>query len=109
MPKWSALRNSAALFAALGDETRLGLVRSLSSHGPQSIARMTAASTVTRQAVTKHLRVLSQAGLVRGVRRGRERIWTVDAARLREAGTYLGEISRQWDSALDRLKTYVEK
>jgi DNA-binding transcriptional ArsR family regulator len=105
----ASLARAGSLFSALGDETRLALVARLSSEGPQSIARLTEASSVTRQAVTKHLDVLAGAGVVRDVRRGRERIWQIDTERLDEARDYLEKISRRWDSALGRLKQFVEE
>jgi DNA-binding transcriptional ArsR family regulator len=101
-------RDAAPLFAALGDETRLGLLVRLSSGGPGSIARLSAKSPVSRQAITKHLEVLCEAGLVRSSRRGRERIWELEPKRLADAREYLDRISRQWDDALDRLKAFVE-
>jgi DNA-binding transcriptional ArsR family regulator len=103
------LTRAAPLFAALGDETRLALVNRLCASGPLSITRLAAGATVTRQAITKHLRVLAGAGLVHDVRRGRERIWALDTDRLGEARHSLDQISRQWDDALDRLKTFVEE
>ncbi len=102
-------RTSAPVFAALGDATRLGLVARLSTGGPRSITALTAGSAVTRQAITKHLNVLAGAGLVRHRRRGRERIWEFDTTKLDEARRCLDEISRQWDSALERLRKYVEE
>ena len=102
------VRDAAPLFAALGDETRLRLLVRLTSGGPGSIARLTAKVPVSRQAVTKHLRVLSSAGLVRSTRRGREQIWELEPQRLADAHTYLDQISRQWDDALSRLKRFVE-
>ncbi|MEQ1508641.1 MAG: metalloregulator ArsR/SmtB family transcription factor, partial [Myxococcota bacterium] len=74
--------SAAPLFAALGDDTRLRLLADLGAGGPQSITRLTAGTTVSRQAVTKHLHVLADAGLVRGVRRGREQLWAVERRRL---------------------------
>ena len=74
-----------------------------------SIARLTAGSDVTRQAITKHLHVLADAGLVRSMRRGRERFWELELARLAEARRYLDLISKQWDAALERLKISVER
>ena len=97
------------MFAALGDETRLAIVARLCSGGPRSIAGLTEGTSVTRQAITKHLHVLAGAGLVRGVRRGRERIWELEAPRLEEARQYLAEISKGWDGALERLKRLVEQ
>jgi DNA-binding transcriptional ArsR family regulator len=102
------VRNAAPLFAALGDETRLHLLVRLSSQGPGSITQLSEKSKVTRQAITKHLEVLSDAGLVKSSRRGRERVWALEPARLSEAHEYLDRISRQWDDALDRLKAFVE-
>jgi len=103
------LVQAAPVFAALGDETRLALVARLCAGGPQSIARLTGGSAVTRQAITKHLGVLAGAGLVHGVRRGRERIWDLDTRRLQAARRCLDEISLHWDEALARLKTLVEE
>jgi DNA-binding transcriptional ArsR family regulator len=100
--------HAAPVFAALGDETRLALVARLSSGGPQSISKLTSGSRVTRQAITKHLAILADAGLVRDARRGRERIWDLDTERLEEARRYLDVISRRWDEALGRLKDFVE-
>jgi DNA-binding transcriptional ArsR family regulator len=103
------VRDAAPLFAALGDETRLRLIVRLSSGGPGSITQLSAKSNVTRQAITKHLRVLSDAGLVRNTRRGREQIWDLEPKRLADAHEYLDRISQQWDDALDRLKRFVEE
>ena len=103
------VRDAAPLFAALGDETRLRLLVRLSSSGPESIARLSAKSPVSRQAIKKHLDVLSRAGLVRGNRRGREHIWQLEPKRLADAHLYLDGISRQWDDALNRLRRFVER
>jgi DNA-binding transcriptional ArsR family regulator len=104
-----AITGAAPIFAALGDQTRLALVARLGAGGPLSIAQLTAGSAVTRQAITKHLNVLAGAGLVRGSRRGRERIWEFDVERLDEARRCIDEISHQWNRALQRLKTIVEQ
>lgn len=104
----SQVRDAAPLFAALGDETRLRLLVRLSTDGPGSIARLSEKAQVSRQAITKHLVVLSEAGLVTGSRRGRERIWKLEAKRLGDAHDYLDRIARQWDDALARLKSFVE-
>jgi DNA-binding transcriptional ArsR family regulator len=92
----------------LGDEVRLRLVVRLCREGPLSISRLTAGSRVTRQAVTKHLRVMEQAGLTRSTRHGRERLWQLEPARLELARRYLDQIASQWDDALTRLRHFVE-
>ena len=104
-----ALKAAAPVFAALGDETRLRLVSRLCAGGPASIARLTAGSSVTRQAIAKHLQVLAGAGLVRSSRRGRERVWELRPRRLLQARASLEVLSRQWDETLGRLKAFVER
>jgi DNA-binding transcriptional ArsR family regulator len=96
------------VFAALGDRTRLKLVDALAGGSRLSIARLTEGTRLTRQAVTKHLRVLQHAGLVRSVRRGRENRFQLKARPLDEAAHALADLSRQWDIALARLKAMVE-
>jgi DNA-binding transcriptional ArsR family regulator len=99
---------AAPVFAALGDDTRLRLVARLCSSGPLSIARLTDGAKVTRQAITKHLHTLADAGLVRSSRDGREQIWEIRPKRLVEAGQFLSLISDQWDEAIERLREFVE-
>jgi DNA-binding transcriptional ArsR family regulator len=100
---------TAPIFAALGDETRLRLVARLCADGPMSIARLTTGGSVSRQAVTKHLRVLAHAGLARSSRLGRERVWELAPEPLDTARHCLDGISAQWDAALFRLKKFVER
>lgn len=103
------LAGSASIFAALGDETRLRLVSRLCDAGPLSIAKLADGFPITRQAVTKHLRVMEEAGLVRSAARGRESIWQLEQKHLADAQRYLQTISRQWDQVLGRLKRFVEQ
>ena len=102
------LKDSAPLFAALGDHTRLRLISRLCDGGPASIVRLTAGAGITRQAITKHLRVMEDAGLVRSARRGRETVWQLEQQRLEDARHYLDLIAAQWDGALARLSEFVE-
>lgn len=106
--KLASLKTRATVFAALGDETRLNVVGKLLSGEPQSIARLTEGTQLTRQAVTKHLRVLEHAGVVRSVRAGREALFELKPAPIEDARAYLERISRQWDDALARLKAFAE-
>jgi DNA-binding transcriptional ArsR family regulator len=103
------LNAAAPVFAALGDATRLRLVARLCTGGPASIAALTANVDVTRQAVTKHLHVLQDAGLVRGLRQGREQMWEIEPAKLDEARQCLDIISAHWDAAIERLRAAVEQ
>ena len=97
------------MFAALGDVTRLGVVARLCTEGPLSIARLSDGAGVTRQAITKHLRTLAAAGLVRDRHEGRQHIFELDPRRLTIARRELDRISRQWDLALGRLRAFVEE
>lgn len=105
----AALRARAAVFAALGDATRLGLLARLTAGEPQSIARLTAGTKLTRQAVTKHLRVLEEVGIVSSVKTGRESRFAFDPKPIVSAQAYLEHVSQQWDGALARLKALVEE
>lgn len=102
------LSEAVPVFAALGDATRLGLLGRLSADGPLSITRLSEGTGVTRQAITRHLYALGDAGLVRRARRGREQVWSLDAKRLEKVKQCLDIIAAQWDAAADRLKAFVE-
>ncbi len=99
----------APLFAALGDTTRLALVAKLCDGGPRSISQLAEGSTLTRQSITKHLRILERAGIVHSVRTGRENRFEFDPAPIAEMKGYLDLVSEQWDRALSRLKSFVEE
>jgi DNA-binding transcriptional ArsR family regulator len=105
----AALKVRASVFAALGAEARLALVEKLSTGEPQSISRLAEGSTLTRQAITKHLRVLENAGVVQSVRVGRESRFEFRQEPLKELQSYLERVSEQWDEALARLKAFVER
>jgi DNA-binding transcriptional ArsR family regulator len=102
------LAEAALLFAALGDETRLALLRQLSEVGPASISELAHNFRVSRQAITKHLQFLEAASIIGGKRAGREHVWTLNPARLAEAQRSLHLIARGWDDALGRLKAHLE-
>jgi DNA-binding transcriptional ArsR family regulator len=102
------LKGRASVFAALGDETRLSLIGKLSNGPPQSISRLAENSTLTRQAITKHLRVLEGVGVVQSARVGRESLFEFRPEPLKELRSYLDRVSDQWDHTLARLKSFVD-
>jgi len=108
-PRADRLRPQALVFAALGDETRLLLIAKLSEGRVYSIAQLTQGTEVTRQAVTKHLRVLEDAGIVHSVHKGRENLFEFDPRPMDELRAYLDRVSADWDQALQRLKAFVER
>ncbi len=101
-------RDHAPVFAALGDETRLTLVAVLCGGQARSISQLTERSRLTRQAITKHLRVLESAGVVHSVRSGRQSLFRFDPEPIEGIKEYLDLVSEQWDQALARLKSFVE-
>jgi DNA-binding transcriptional ArsR family regulator len=103
------INNAALIFAALGDQTRLRLVERLCAAGPMSISHLAKGSSVTRQAVTKHLQVLASVGLASNSPLGRESVWEFEPQPLDAARQCLDGISAQWDQALSRLKKFVEE
>jgi DNA-binding transcriptional ArsR family regulator len=107
-PAAATRKSRAMVFAALGDETRLSVLARLGNGAPQSISRLTHGTRLSRQAVTKHLRVLERAGVVRSVRAGRESLFALQPKSIDGIRQYLDEVSRQWDDALLRLKALVE-
>jgi DNA-binding transcriptional ArsR family regulator len=101
-------KSPAPVFAALGDTTRLKLVRRLVDGQPRSIAQLADGLDLTRQGVTKHLRVLQRAGIVRVKSVGRESQFTYVREPVDRARSYLETVSAQWDDALARLRAFVE-
>jgi len=108
-PAKRTFTSAAILFAALGDATRLTLIRQLSDGGPASISVLAERQDMTRQGVTKHLQVLAAAGIIDGTRQGREQVWTLNPKRLAEGRRHLDVIAAGWDEALARFKLLVEE
>jgi DNA-binding transcriptional ArsR family regulator len=98
----------ASIFAALGDPTRLAMLAKLADGAPQSISRLAEGTRLTRQAVTKHLHVLEDAGVVRSSRIGRENLFALEPRTLSDVRAYLDTVARQWGDALARLKAFAE-
>jgi DNA-binding transcriptional ArsR family regulator len=108
-PSNPSVEAPSALFAALGDPTRLRLVVRMSQGEPLSIRELASGAQITRQAITKHLHVLAGAGVATASRLGREQRWSLDQQQLEQARLFLDRIAQQWDSALARLKRAVEE
>lgn len=105
---WRRSRLPLIFTAWSHSQTRLTLLGRLSTEGPLSITHLSEGTGVTRQAITRHLRTLGRAGLVRDMRRGRERVFVLDLKRLEKAKQYLDHVGAEWDAAAARLKAFVE-
>jgi DNA-binding transcriptional ArsR family regulator len=101
-------RAVADVFFALGDGTRLSMMRKLGAGGALSATALSDGAKVTRQAIVKHLQVLRGAGLVTHEKRGREVLYSLEPRRLGEARAFLDGISASWDRAIERLRRMVE-
>src|SRR5687767_13809335 len=101
-------RAVADVFFALGDGTRLSVVRKLSAEGAMSATALSDGAKVTRQAIVKHLQVLEGAGLVTHEKRGREVLYALEPQRLEQAKTFLDAVSATWDRRIERLRLLVE-
>jgi DNA-binding transcriptional ArsR family regulator len=99
---------AAPVFAALGDPMRLAIVAQLCAGGPLPTIQLKARTEISRQAITKHLRILEEAGLVKSDRVGRDRAWRIEPHQLARTRDYLERISAQWDARIERLRAFVE-
>jgi len=97
-----------SVFDALGDPKRLQIVIGLCDTGPKSTLQVAQSISLSRQATTKHLELLSVAGVVNSTKHGRQRVWTVQPQPLNAAGDYLTTLSARWDRAIERLRIFVE-
>lgn len=100
--------DAAIIFAALGDNTRLSLLTRLQDGQPHAIVELTDGTGLTRQAISKHLHILENAGLVVSEKTGRESRYLFDEQGVQKARAYLDMASAQWDTAITRLKDFVE-
>ena len=96
------------VFAALSDPTRRRIVEMLVEHGAHRVADISDSFNMSRQAVTKHLDILSQAGVVVSQRRGRERFSDLADNAFDDIHDWLSRYDRFWERKLDELKQLVE-
>jgi DNA-binding transcriptional ArsR family regulator len=102
-------RAVASVFFALGDDTRLSVVRKLGAEGGLTATTLSDGAKVTRQAIVKHLQVLEGAGLVTRATRGREVLYLIEGGAFLDARAFLDGISAGWDRAIQRLRLLVEE
>ncbi|MEW7006969.1 ArsR/SmtB family transcription factor [Lentilitoribacter sp. EG35] len=98
----------ANTFSALGDNRRLAIVERLKETDTMSITSLCEGVDVSRQAISKHLKVLADAKIVSTEKAGRETLYKLEPARLEEANDYLVHVGAKWELALQRLKSHLE-
>lgn len=97
-----------AVFSALADPTRRGLVKRLVVDGPHTATDLARGLPMTRQAVVHHLQALAEAGLVDAARAGREVRYRATPEPLAEAVAWMLDTGVRWDRRLERLRSQVE-
>ena len=95
-------------FAALADPARRALILTL-ARGPQTAGALAEPFAISRPAISRHLRVLREAGLVTAHTQGRERLYRLTPERFQEMNQWLAELEGLWDEALLSLKQFVEE
>ena len=95
------------VFTAIADGTRRDILERLRAEGPLSVTDLSDPLRMTRQAVTKHLDLLEETGLVRSERRGRRRLHRLNAAPLEELDAWLAPYAAAWDRRLSRLRRHL--
>jgi DNA-binding transcriptional ArsR family regulator len=99
--------SSDSVFAAIADETRRAIVQRV-ARGALTAGELARGFRISRPAVSKHVRVLVRAGLLREQRQGRNRVYELDAAPLRAVDAWLAQYRDFWRGNLRNLKSYVE-
>ncbi len=97
-----------ATFWALSDPLRVDILDRVAGGRSVTVSDLAAELPISRQAVTRHLRTLEEAALLKGERSGRERRYQLDTAAMTEATEWLALRTRSWDAALERLAAFVE-
>jgi DNA-binding transcriptional ArsR family regulator len=97
-----------SVFVAISDPTRRAILDRL-THGPTRVTDVAAPFDMSLNAVSKHVKVLERAGLVRRARQGREHVLTLEAAPLREVARYCSQFERYWNERLDRLENFFRQ
>lgn len=105
----SGERRVDEVFSALSDPTRRAVIRSLSEEGPSTVSELAARLPVTRQAVTKHLEALEEAGLVASDVRGRGARFRLTPRPMTDAMRWMADVGGEWDDRLEALRTHLAR
>jgi DNA-binding transcriptional ArsR family regulator len=98
------------VFAAIADPTRRTVIRLLSEDGPGSATELAGRLPVSRQAVSKHLAALAEAGLVEVAEvEGREKRFRLTPAPLADAASWMASVGWEWDERLEALREHLRR
>jgi DNA-binding transcriptional ArsR family regulator len=97
------------VFYAIADATRRALLLRLATEGEKNVSELLEQFPISQPAVSKHLRILREAQLVRSRKEGRERLYKIQASKLREVYDWVAHFEKYWDEKLDALGEYLDK
>jgi DNA-binding transcriptional ArsR family regulator len=101
--------STADVYSAIADPTRRALLLRLADEGEKNVTELVEPLSISQPAVSKHLRILHEARLVRSRKQGRVRIYAIEAGKLREVYDWVAHFEKYWDERLDALGTYLDK
>jgi DNA-binding transcriptional ArsR family regulator len=104
-----SLTGTADVYFAIADPTRRALLTRLANEGEKNVSELIEPLSISQPAVSKHLRILREARLVRSCKQGRVRIYAIEAGKLREVYDWVSHFEKYWDERLDALGTYLDK
>ncbi len=99
----------ADVYAAIADPTRRALLLRLAEEGEKNVTDLLEPFSISQPAVSKHLRILREAGLVRSRKEGRQRLYEIEASRLRQVDDWISHFEQYWHEKLDALGDYLNK
>jgi DNA-binding transcriptional ArsR family regulator len=97
------------VYAAIADPTRRALLLRLAEEGEKNVSELVEPFSISQPAVSKHLRILREAGLVRSRTAGRLRLYAIEARKLQQVYDWVAQFEKYWDERLDRLGDYLDK
>lgn len=97
------------VFSVIGDETRRSLLMRLAEEGEKTVSELLVPFAMSQPALSKHLRLLREAGLVSVRQEGRRRFYKAEGQALREVYDWVGHFENYWDEKLDALGRYLDK
>lgn len=100
---------SSDVYAAIADPTRRAMLLRLATEGEKSASELLEPFSISQPAVSKHLRILREAGLIRSRKEGRMRIYEIEAGQLRGVYDWISHFEKHWDEKLDELGNYLDR
>jgi DNA-binding transcriptional ArsR family regulator len=105
----SSAAPKADVYVAIADPTRRALLVRLAHDGEKNVTELLEPFSISQPAVSKHLRILREVGLVRSRKEGRLRLYTIRPRKLRQVYNWVSHFEKYWDEKLDALSEYLDR